>query len=177
MLRRSPCRGRSGKERRRRRVRGATVYVNLEPCCHQGQDAPMRADAIEKGVSRVVVGMTDPNPKVNCGGIKPAHGRGDRGHDRHPRKGIQMDKQGIHRRMNDGRPWVTLKTACSLDGKYRAEGRIEQVDHGRGLPLEGPHDEGRERRNLLSGIGTVLADDPAFTVREAEGRTPLRGRS
>ena len=154
-------------------VRGATVYVNLEPCCHQGRTPPCAPMLIEKGVSRVVVGMTDPNPKVNCGGINLLMDAGIEVTTGILEKESKWINRGFIRRMNDGRPWVTLKTVGSLDGNIALKDGSSKWITGEASRRK-VHMMRAESDALLSGIGTVLADDPAFTVREAEGRTPLR---
>ncbi|MCE5201168.1 MAG: bifunctional diaminohydroxyphosphoribosylaminopyrimidine deaminase/5-amino-6-(5-phosphoribosylamino)uracil reductase RibD [Synergistaceae bacterium] len=154
-------------------VRGATVYVNLEPCCHYGKTPPCAQMLIEHGVSRVVAGITDPNPVVNCGGVTLLDKAGIE-----VTTGVLEDQcrwinRGFIRRMTVGRPWVMVKSASSLDGDIALE-------DGSSKWVTGP--ESREKVHmlraesdaLLTGIGTILADDPELSVRNAPGRTPLR---
>jgi diaminohydroxyphosphoribosylaminopyrimidine deaminase/5-amino-6-(5-phosphoribosylamino)uracil reductase len=159
------------------RAPGATVYVNLEPCAHLGRTGPC-ADAVRAaGVSRVVVGVRDPNPLVNGRGIQ-----------RLRRAGIRVDvgcleaeSRAINRSffvwIRDRRPLVTLKVAASLDGII-----ADRAPRARAAPVWITGDEARaaahrlraEHDAILVGAGTVRADDPLLTVR---GPAALRRRS
>lgn len=154
-------------------VRGATAYITLEPCSHFGKTPPCADMLVEKGITRAVVGVTDPNPKVcgsGCGKLEAA--------GIEVTAGVLEDEckwfnRGFFRRIQNGRPWVTLKVAASLDGKIA-------LQNGESKWITGPesrrnvHMLRAEHDALLTGVGTVLADDPAFTVRETPGKTPLR---
>ena len=154
-------------------ARGATAYVTLEPCSHYGKTPPCADLLIERGVARCVAGMRDPNPKVDGGGFAKLEKAGIA-----VKAGVLEDEcrwmnRGFIRRMTQGRPWVTLKIAASLDGKIALE-------NGESKWITGPesrsmvHAMRAESDAVLTGIGTVLADDPQLTVRDAPGRTPLR---
>lgn len=152
---------------------GATAYVNLEPCSHFGRTPPCADLLIEKGVVRVVVGLQDPNPKVNGKGIEKLLAAGIE-----VETGVLEDRcrfinRGFIMKEKHGRPWVQLKVASSLDGKVAlGDGSSKWITgaesrrkvHG----MRARHDA------LITGVGTVLADDPEMTVRDAPGRTPLR---
>lgn len=154
-------------------VAGATVYVNLEPCSHFGKTPPCADMLIEKAVSRVVIGMTDPNPKVNGRGTEKLRSAGI-----DVVTGVLEDEckrvnRGFIFRVKENRPFVTLKVASSLDGKIALE-------DGSSKWITGP--ESRKMTHairamndaILTGIGTILADDPEMTVRDMPGKTPLR---
>jgi len=154
-------------------ISGATVYVTLEPCCHYGRTPPCAQMLVEHKVKRVVVGMTDPNPLVNCGGISLL---ADAGID--VSSGILEGEckwlnRGFIRRMTLGRPWVTVKTASSLDGDIAYMDRERQWITSADS-REKVHMMRAENDALMTGVGTILADDPELTVREAPGRTPLK---
>ena len=154
-------------------VKGSTVYVNLEPCCHQGRTPPCAPMLIERGVARVVVGMTDPNPKVDCLGERMLRDAGIEVTSGILEKESKWINRGFIRRMKNGRPWITIKTACSIDGNIALkDGSSKWITCE--ASRRKVHMMRAESDALLSGIGTVLADDPAFTVREAQGVTPLR---
>lgn len=155
-------------------ARGATVYVTLEPCCHHGRTPPCAGALIEAGVSRVVVAMVDPNPQVEGEGLTQLQ-----------QAGIQtdiglLDKEanelniGFVFRMTCRRPWLRLKVAASLDGKTALNNGVSQWITG----ADARRDVHRLRARscaMLTGIGTVLADDPMLNVREVEtSRQPLR---
>ncbi len=154
-------------------ARGATAYVTLEPCSHYGRTPPCADLLIESGVARVVAGMRDPNPKVDGGGIAKLERAGIEVESGVMEAECRWMNRGFIRRMTLGRPWVTLKAAASLDGKIALE-------NGESKWITGPdsraavHAMRAESDAVLTGVGTVLADDPQLTVRDAPGRTPLR---
>lgn len=154
-------------------ARGATAYVTLEPCSHYGKTPPCADMLIERGIARVVCGMRDPNPKVDGGGFAKLERAGIE-----VKSGVLEDEcrwtnRGFIRRMTLGRPWVTLKAAASLDGKIALEnGESKWITGPESRALVHAMRAGSDA--VLTGIGTVLADDPQLTVRDAPGRTPLR---
>jgi diaminohydroxyphosphoribosylaminopyrimidine deaminase / 5-amino-6-(5-phosphoribosylamino)uracil reductase len=164
------------------RARGATLYLNLEPCCHTGRTGPCVDQVIEAGVSRVVAAMPDPNPRV-CGqsfeklrnaNIEVTTGAG----------GAEARKlnEAFAKHIRTGVPLVTLKAAMTLDGKIApppgesesptalgaggvtggwvtsetARAHVQQMRHGSDA--------------ILVGVGTVIADDPLLTDRSGEPR-------
>lgn len=154
-------------------ARGATIYVTLEPCSHHGRTPPCTDALIQSGLARVVAAVEDPNPQVSGNGLRKLQEAGIE-----VEVGLLADEA---RRLNapyfkhttTGLPLVSLKTAMSLDGKIATaagESRWITGDKARALGhrLRAIHDA------VLVGVGTVLADDPRLTVREARGRTPLR---
>ena len=153
---------------------GATVYVTLEPCSHHGRTPPCADALIAAKVGRVVAAMEDPNPKVAGQGLKWLQGAGIA-----TENGI-MESQalelniGFVSRMTRGRPWLRIKTASSLDGKTAlANGQSKWItgEHAR---RDVQHWRARSCA-ILTGIGTVLADNPRMNVREIEtSRQPLR---
>lgn len=155
-------------------ARGADVYLTLEPCSHHGRTPPCAEALLAAGVARVVVAMEDPNPKVAGAGLALL-----RSHDITVAQGLLETEAralnpGFISRMLRGRPWVTLKIAASLDGRTA-------LANGTSQWLTGPaarRDVQRWRARscaIVTGIGTVLVDDPQLTVRELDcGRQPLR---
>jgi diaminohydroxyphosphoribosylaminopyrimidine deaminase / 5-amino-6-(5-phosphoribosylamino)uracil reductase len=152
---------------------GATVYVNLEPCSHHGRTPPC-VDALKTaGVKRVVAAMRDPNPKAARGGdaLQAAGIAFEHGLMEAEARELNI---GFVSRMTRGRPWVRLKLAATLDGRTAlADGRSQWI-----TGAEARRDGHRWRARacaILTGIGTVRADDPLLTVREVETpRQPLR---
>ncbi len=152
-------------------IRGATIYVTLEPCSHQGRTPPCTQAIIESGLARVVIGMADPNPLVTGGGsgYLAAHGLD-------VVNGVLADRcRRINRPfikwVTKGRPWVIMKAGLSLDGRMAASsgkpGWISnEKSRGYGHILRSQVD------GILVGIGTVLADNPSLTTR-----LPGRGHS
>jgi len=156
-----------------RRAAGATLYVNLEPCSHRGRTPPCTDLIIESKVKRVVAAMLDPNPEAAHGGAQlAAAGIGfERGLMEEQAKELNI---GFISRMTRGRPWVRMKIAATLDGRTA-------LANGKSQWITGPEarkDGHRWRARacaVLTGIGTVKADDPRLTVREVETpRQPLR---
>lgn len=156
------------------RVRGATVFVTLEPCCHHGRTPPCSDALIEANPSRVVVAMEDPNPKVAGQGLAALR-----------QAGIAVDvgiletqaralNPGFESRMRRQRPFVRAKIAASLDGRTAMASGESKWITGEAARTDVQHWRARSSA-ILCGIDTVLADDPSLTVRAFEiGRQPLR---
>jgi diaminohydroxyphosphoribosylaminopyrimidine deaminase/5-amino-6-(5-phosphoribosylamino)uracil reductase len=158
-------------------ARGATVYVTLEPCSHHGKTPPC-ADALAKaGVAEVVAGLRDPNPEVDGRGLESLEAAGITTRVGILQEDIEQQLAGFLSRVRRGRPFVTLKMACSIDGRIA-------MASGESQWITGPEARADVQRlrarsgAILSGIGTVLADDPSFTVRDPDidtlGRQPVR---
>ncbi|MGH8728236.1 MAG: bifunctional diaminohydroxyphosphoribosylaminopyrimidine deaminase/5-amino-6-(5-phosphoribosylamino)uracil reductase RibD [Burkholderiales bacterium] len=153
---------------------GATAYVTLEPCCHFGRTAPCADALIAAGISRVVAAMQDPNPRVAGAGferLKAAQVQVESGLLETQARDLNM---GFVSRMTRGRPWVTMKIASSLDGKTALA-----TGESRWLTSENSRRDAHRFRAracaILTGIGTVVQDDPEMTVRHVDStRRPLR---
>ena len=156
-------------------ARGATLYVTLEPCSHEGKTPPCADAVLRAGIARVVSAAEDPNPEV-----------AGQGHERLRGKNVAVEvgldaeearraHAGHFRRIRDGRPHVLLKLAVSSDGKAAAAGR---------KPVEITAAEARQEVFLLRaqsdailvGLGTVMADNPSLTSRLSgmRERSPVR---
>jgi diaminohydroxyphosphoribosylaminopyrimidine deaminase/5-amino-6-(5-phosphoribosylamino)uracil reductase len=154
-------------------ARGATVYVTLEPCAHHGRTPPCADALVSAGVRRVVIGIEDPDPIVSGRGIQKLR---EGGVDVvvgvcAAQVSDQLAPYVKHR--TSGRPWVVLKLAATLDGRTAAADGTSQWITGP-LARADAHRLRAESDAVLVGAGTVRADDPALTVRDAEGRDPLR---
>jgi diaminohydroxyphosphoribosylaminopyrimidine deaminase/5-amino-6-(5-phosphoribosylamino)uracil reductase len=159
------------------RARGGTAYVTLEPCSHHGRTPPCVDAVIGAGLRRVVVAMRDPNPRVAGAGLKKLLAAGvDAPVGLLEREARELNR-GFVSRMERGRPWVTVKIGASLDGRTAlADGSSKWITSA---VARADVQKLRARASaVLTGIGTVLADDPALTVREPDlamlGRQPLR---
>ena len=152
-------------------ARGATLFTNLEPCAHQGRTPPC-VDAIrDAGIGRVVVAMRDPDPRTDGKGIRGLRAAGIAVEEGLLRKEAERLNAGFVSRLTRGRPFVLLKVATTVDGRVAVPGRR----YLSGKPAQREVHRLRDRTDaVLVGIGTVLADDPALTVREVKGRDPLR---
>jgi len=155
----------------RERARGATLYVTLEPCAHTGRTPPC-VDAIrEAGIARVVSAMRDVDPRTDGKGFRAL-----RAADVDVTVGVLEEEarrlnEGFVSRLVRGRPFVLVKLATTLDGRVAVKGRR----YLSGKAAQREVHRLRDRYDaVLVGSGTVLADDPALTVREVKGRDPLR---
>lgn len=158
-------------------ARGATAYVNLEPCAHFGRTPPCAPALLAAGVARVVCALRDPNPLVDGSGLEQLGGAGVTiESDVLAAEATELNR-GFVRRMSSGRPWVTLKLAASLDGRTAlADGASRWIT---GEEARADVQKLRARASaVVTGIGTVLVDDPSLTVRDPtlplDGRRPLR---
>lgn len=149
------------------RARGATAYVTLEPCCHHGRTPPCTEALIESGVARVVIAAGDPNPQVCGKGIAELIAAG-----------IEVDcgvieaeacalNVGYMQRMRTGRPYVRSKVAASLDGRTALANGISQWITGEAARADVQRLRARSSA-IMTGAGTMVADDPALNVRAPE---------
>jgi len=155
------------------RAAGATMYVNLEPCSHQGRTPPC-VDLIKKNkIKRVIAGMLDPNPKAAHGGEALAAAGIGFEHGLMEAEARELNI-GFVSRMTRGRPWVRMKIAATLDGRTALQNGKSQWITGPQARQDGQRWRARACA-ILTGIGTVKADDPRLTVRDvATPRQPLR---
>jgi diaminohydroxyphosphoribosylaminopyrimidine deaminase/5-amino-6-(5-phosphoribosylamino)uracil reductase len=154
-------------------VRGATAYVTLEPCSHHGRTPPCSDALVRAGLGRVVAAMVDPNPLVAGRGLAQLEAAGIA-----VSSGLLADQAhelniGFFSRMRRGRPWVRLKTAASLDGMTALDSGESQWITGAEARADG-HAWRARACAILTGIGTVKADDPQLTVRGID--TPRQPR-
>ncbi len=155
------------------RAAGATVYVNLEPCNHTGRTPPCASALIRAKVARVVAAMTDPNPQATGGGaaLAAAGIRFEHGLMEAAARELNI---GFVSRVTRGRPWVRLKAAATLDGRSALADGSSQWITGPEARKDGHRWRARASA-VLTGIGTIKADDPRLTVREVQTtRQPLR---
>jgi len=152
-------------------AKGATLFITLEPCSHHGRTPPCADALIEAGVARVVVAMEDPNPLVSGQGLRQLHDAGVvvEVAPGYQAEAARLNEAFVHS-MKTGRPLVTLKAALTLDGKIaapedntgwitseRARAHVQQIRHNSDA--------------ILTGIGTVLADDCRLTDRSGLERS------
>ena len=154
-------------------ARGTTAYVTLEPCASQGRTPPCTSALIAAGVRRVVYASPDPNPRMQGGaallrqaGIEVASGLlADEARELNP---------GFYSRLERQRPWVRVKLGASLDGRTALANGASRWITGKAARADAQRYRARSSV-VLTGIGTVLADDPALNVRiEGASRQPLR---
>lgn len=159
------------------RARDADVYVTLEPCSHHGRTPPCADALINAGVKRVIAAMQDPNPQVAGQGLERLQAAGIEVQTGLLESEARAVNCGFVSRMQRGRPWVRLKLAASLDGRTAmASGESQWIT---GAAARRDVQTLRARSGaIVTGIGTVLADDPSMTVRltsaELSGVEPVR---
>jgi len=155
-------------------ARGATLYVTLEPCSHHGRTPPCADALIEAGIARVVAAMQDPNPAVSGKGFERLRAAGIKVASGLMQEEARELNVGYVSRMARGRPWLRMKIAATLDGRTAlANGRSQWIT-GEPARRDGHHYRARACA-VLTGIGTVMDDDPQLNVRYVETpRQPLR---
>lgn len=145
-------------------ARGATAYVTLEPCCHTGKTGPCTEALIKAGVSRVVAAMKDPNPEVSGKGLELLQQNNITTSSGLLQSQARELNPGFIKRMETGRPYVRLKMAMSLDGRTAMASGESQWISGEAARRDVQLYRARSSA-ILTGIGTVLADDPSMNVR------------
>jgi diaminohydroxyphosphoribosylaminopyrimidine deaminase/5-amino-6-(5-phosphoribosylamino)uracil reductase len=152
---------------------GGTLYVTLEPCSHTGRTGPCADAVVAAGVSRAVVGIVDPDAQVAGQGIERLRAAGIDVMTGVLAGEVEQQLAPYLKHRRTGRPFVVLKLAATLDGRTAAP-------DGSSRWITGPvaradaHRLRAESDAVIVGAGTIRADDPALTVRDAEGRDPLR---
>jgi diaminohydroxyphosphoribosylaminopyrimidine deaminase/5-amino-6-(5-phosphoribosylamino)uracil reductase len=155
-------------------VRGATVYVSLEPCSHFGRTPPCATALIEAHVGRVIAAVEDPNPIVAGGGLEMLRSAGIDVRCGLLEQEAAETNVGFFSRMQRGRPWVRMKIAASLDGKTALENGTSKWITSEEARRDA-HAWRARACAVLTGIGTVRADNPRLDVRLVETmRQPLR---
>lgn len=152
---------------------GATLFSTLEPCNHTGRTGPCTQAIIDAGVSRVVVGTLDPDSKVSGSGVQHLRDAGltvDVGILEQEVK--QQLAAYLHHRAT-GRPFVVLKMASTIDGRIAATDGSSKWITGE-TARKRVHQLRAESDAIVVGAGTVRADDPSLTVRDADGPSPRR---
>lgn len=157
-------------------AQGATAYVTLEPCSHQGRTPPCADALLQAGVRRVVAAMTDPDPRVAGRGLERLRAGGVSVEVSLCEAEAQALNAAFIKHRLTGRPWVVLKTAMTLDGKIATRtGHSQWITSP--IARRAVHRQLRDRCDaIITGVGTVLADDPSLTTRleHRQGRDPLR---
>lgn len=154
-------------------ARDATLYVTLEPCCHQGKTPPCTQAIIQAGVKRVVAACRDPFPKVNGGGFAQLQKAGVEAVWGVGQERAEKLNRPYFKLVRKGKPWVIGKWAMTLDGRIAtrtgdSKWISNELSRARVHELRGRMD------GIVVGIGTVLADDPKLTARPAGPRKPAR---
>lgn len=145
-------------------LRGQTAYVTLEPCSHHGRTPPCADALVAAGIARVVIACADPNPRVNGGGVARLRAAGVEVQSGLMAEAAAALNCGFLMRMQAGRPWVRVKSAISLDGRTALRSGESRWISGEASRRDVQHWRARSSA-ILTGIGTVLADDPRLDAR------------
>jgi len=151
----------------------ATLYVNLEPCDFEGKTPPCTDAIIEAGISKVVVSMVDPNPRVSGKGIEILRNAGIEVVSGILQEEAEELNRGFIKYMKENRPWITLKMALTTDGYIG-----DATGNSRWITSDGALKYVRNERSkhdgVLVGLGTVLKDDPSLLPNDRDGYIPYR---
>ena len=154
------------------RARGATLYCTLEPCCHQGRTGPCVPQIVDAGIARVVAAVEDPNPVVRGKGFSLLRAQGVTVEVGLERPAAVALNRAFFTLMRQGRPFVVLKAATSLDGCIAAApGQRTRLTSD--AANRHAHGVRAEVDAIAVGVGTILTDDPSLTARGAYRRRPL----
>lgn len=155
------------------KAKEGTLYINLEPCCHWGKTPPCIDRVISSGVKTLVLGMTDPNPKVAGKSVKMAKEAGINVIEGILSKKCLKLNEIFIKNVTQQKPFVAIKTACTMDGKIAT-----RRGQSKWITSENARREVHRLRNkydaILTGSGTVLTDNPSLTCRMSGGRNPVR---
>ncbi len=152
---------------------GATLYVTLEPCCHYGKTPPCTEAVLKSGICRVVIGSHDPNPLVAGKGIELLRGQGIEIAEGVLKAECDRLNEVFFHFIGTGKPYVVMKYAMTMDGKTAAYTGASKWITGETARRRVHEDRGRYSA-VMTGVGTVIADDPLLTCRMEGGRNPLR---
>jgi diaminohydroxyphosphoribosylaminopyrimidine deaminase/5-amino-6-(5-phosphoribosylamino)uracil reductase len=155
------------------RARGATAYVTLEPCSHHGRTGPCADALVEAGVARVVVAVADPDPRVAGEGVARLREAGIAVEVGCAAATVEAQLQAYLHQRRTGRPYVVLKLAATLDGRTAARDGTSRWITGAEARAD-VHRLRAESDGIVVGAGTVRADDPELTARDADGPDPER---
>jgi diaminohydroxyphosphoribosylaminopyrimidine deaminase/5-amino-6-(5-phosphoribosylamino)uracil reductase len=156
-------------------VRGASLAVTLEPCCHTGRTGPCTEAVLEAGIARVLIGVRDPHPLVAGGGLRRLKRAGLKTEVGVLEAECRRQLSGFISACERGRPWVVLKLASTLDGRIAtASGESRWITGERSRAFV--HALRKSNDAVMVGSGTALADDPALTARRGDRllRAPVR---
>lgn len=154
-------------------VKGGTIFVNLEPCSHYGKTPPCADLIIKKGIKKVVIGCVDPNPIVDGGGIKKLKDAGIVVVIDVLKDDCKKINEIFFKNQMKKLPFTAIKTATTADGKIASK-----TGSSKWITSEKAREHVQYLRNkydaILTGSGTILADNPSLTCRMKEGRNPIR---
>lgn len=155
------------------RAKNGTLYINLEPCFHYGKTPPCADRVISSGINTLVLGMTDPNPKVAGKSIQKIKNAGIEVIENVLNKECKKLNEIFIKNITQQKPFIAIKTASTMDGKIAAS-----TGKSKWITSELAREQVQRLRNkydaILTGSGTVIADNPGMTCRMVNGRNPVR---
>jgi len=155
------------------KAKGATLFTTLEPCSHQGRTPPCVSQIIESGVSRVVTGITDPDPQVSGTGVDALRAAGIEVVEGVKERQIAKQLEAYIHHRTTGKPWVVLKMAMTIDGRTAApDGSSEWITSQEAR--EDVHGLRARCDSVMVGAGTIRSDNPSLTTRFVSGVSPQR---
>lgn len=157
----------------RKSPKGATMYVTLEPCCHHGKQPPCVEAILEAGISKVVIGSSDPNPLVAGKGVQILREHGVEVIEQVLQEECDEINQIFFHYIQTGQPFVTMKYAMTLDGKIATHTGASKWITGE-KARQYVQKQRHKHTGIMVGVGTVLADDPMLNCRLKGGKNPLR---
>ncbi|MDR2795440.1 MAG: bifunctional diaminohydroxyphosphoribosylaminopyrimidine deaminase/5-amino-6-(5-phosphoribosylamino)uracil reductase RibD [Spirochaetaceae bacterium] len=152
---------------------GASLYVTLEPCCHHGMTPPCTEAIIESGISRVLVGSSDPNPLVAGKGIAILHSHGIEVIENIAKDECDKLNKSYFHYIQNRTPYVVMKYAMTIDGKIATRSGKSRWITGAEARLR-VHQDRHRYSAIMVGVGAILADDPMLNCRLENSRNPLR---
>lgn len=161
------------KSEENRPAEGADMYVTLEPCCHYGKQPPCTDAIIEAGIKRVIIGSSDPNPLVAGKGAAILRDHGVQVVEGFLKEECDSFNRPFFHFITTGKPYVVMKYAMTVDGKIAAHTGASKWITGEEA-REKVHRDRNRYTAIMTGVGTVLADDPLLTCRIQGGRDPIR---
>lgn len=152
---------------------GATMYVTLEPCCHYGKTPPCTDAILKSGIRRVVIGSCDPNPLAAGKGLELLRSHGTQVTTGVLKEECDALNQSFFHYIQKRTPYVIMKYAMTMDGKIATHTGKSQWITGEAARQQ-VHEDRHRYSAIMTGVGTVLADDPLLTCRLENSRNPLR---
>jgi len=155
------------------KAEGGTIYVNLEPCFHQGRTPPCIDRIIKEKIAVLVIGMTDPNPKVAGKSIEKARNAGITVIEKILEKECLKLNEIFVKNITENKPFISIKTASTMDGKIATS-----TGSSKWITSEAAREEVQDIRNrhdaIITGSNTVIKDNPSMTCRKEGGKNPVR---
>lgn len=155
------------------KAKGGTIYVTLEPCSHHGRTGPCAVAIVEAGIKRVVIATLDPNPVVSGNGVRILQEAGIEVLIGIQEKESQMMNEVFNKFIVEKKPFVTLKSGITLDGKIATHSSDSKWITSQAA-REDVHHIRNQNMAILVGVNTLLKDDPELTARIPNGRNPIR---